>query len=485
MYKFFLSFRYFRSRFLALAAFLAIMFGVAMLFIVQSVMGGYMVQVRENIRGQEAHIQILGRGQLGLMDLLDVEAVVGSHPNVLGTAPFIERLGIFRSGVAIRPARVHGIQPVRQAQISDFGRYALRPEELDEILEKHVPKASADPDAPYVETNIPDAIRETHELVHAEGREPLSQEELERFFSLDFRFEMFEKHQPVESDQFEIPPSGAIIGIHMLLERDVSIGDILSVSTLSPDGFGGREINESFLVVGAAKTGDFINDSGTIYCDVEVARSMLNEFLPDGADPFRYQGLRVALKNPSRLEETRSDLDTMIIGQLGRRLRVKTWKELRQNMLKAVGIEKSLVYFIVLILVFFTGSMILLMLLLTVIEKTRDIGVLTALGATPGGVTLIFLLNGLVISAIGTIAGLTLGGVFCANINEIHDAIYAATGRQLFPPEIYQMDRIPTAFLWLDVVTSTVPPILIGLLASLIPAVWAPRRDPIKAIQFE
>ena len=175
----------------------------------------------------------------------------------------------------------------------------------------------------------------------------------------------------------------------------------------------------------------------------------------------------------------------MSIGPLGSRLRVKTWKALRNNMLKAAGIEKSLVYFIVLILVFFTGSMILLMRLLTVIEKTRDIGVLTALGATPGGVTLIFLLNGLVISAIGTIAGLTLGWVFCANINEIHDAIYAATGRQLFPPEIYQMDRIPTAFLWLDVVTSTVPPILIGLLASLIPAVWAPRRDPIKAIQFE
>ncbi len=74
MYNYFLSLRFFRSRFLTLAAFLATMFGVAMLLIVQSVMGGYMSQLQENIRGQEAHLRILGRnGPLGIKGFTDLE----------------------------------------------------------------------------------------------------------------------------------------------------------------------------------------------------------------------------------------------------------------------------------------------------------------------------------------------------------------------------------------------------------------------------
>ncbi len=66
MYNYFLSLRYLRSRFLALAAFLATMFGVAMLLIVLSVMGGYLSQLLDIIRGQEAHLRILGSGPLGI-----------------------------------------------------------------------------------------------------------------------------------------------------------------------------------------------------------------------------------------------------------------------------------------------------------------------------------------------------------------------------------------------------------------------------------
>ena len=125
------------------------------------------------------------------------------------------------------------------------------------------------------------------------------------------------------------------------------------------------------------------------------------------------------------------------------------------------------------------------MLLLTVIEKTRDVGVLLSLGANPSGVSSIFLYNGLAICVVGTLAGLTLGISFCEYINPLHDWLYKTFGYQFFKPEIYHMDRIPIAFQPLDIFLSTVPPVIIGLLASLIPALWAPRRDPIKAIQYE
>ena len=143
MYQYFLSLRFFRSRFLTLAAFLSTMFGVAMLLIVQSVMGGYMSQLKENIRGQEAHLRIIGNGPLGLKNLSEVEDEIGSIEGVIGSAPFIERLAVYRSGVSIKQVTLAGIDPVRQAKVSDFASYLLRPGELDELLRKHHPGAGA------------------------------------------------------------------------------------------------------------------------------------------------------------------------------------------------------------------------------------------------------------------------------------------------------------------------------------------------------
>ena len=112
MYNYFLSLRYFRSRFLALAAFLATMFGVAMLLIVQSVMGGYMSQLKENIRGQEAHLRIIGNGPLGLKSLSEVEDEIGSIEGVLGSARFtIDRIQFISDSFPTHPAPMAHMRP--------------------------------------------------------------------------------------------------------------------------------------------------------------------------------------------------------------------------------------------------------------------------------------------------------------------------------------------------------------------------------------
>ena len=489
MYQYFLSLRFFRSRFLTLAAFLSTMFGVAMLLIVQSVMGGYMSQLKENIRGQEAHLRIIGNGPLGLKNLSDVEDEVGSIAEVSGSAPFIERLAVYRSGVSIKPVTLAGIDPVRQAKVSDFASYLLRPNELTELLRKHHPGAGSADEEALAEVDMPLAIGDVHSLLSGPEREPLSDEELRRFFDLEWRIEVLKKHRPLLVKEFPVPPAGIIVGIQSLLDRQLMLGQVLTVITLSPDT--GREISERFLVTGAINTGDFQLDDSTLFADVQKVRNLLNRDLGQDASPYRYQGLRISLDEDEveiqDLDELNAIRDevALAIARSGSLLAVQTWPEIRANLLKAVGIEKLLVYFIVLILIVFTGSMILLMLTLTVIEKTKDVGVLMSLGAPPGGVTKIFLFNGLLISMAGTAFGLGLGYAFSANINEIHDLIYAVSGVELFPAEIYQMDRIPVHFYPADILWCTLPPVIVGLLASLVPATWAPRRDPIGSIQYE
>ena len=483
MYKLLLSLRYFRSRFMAVASLLAITFGVAMLVIVLSVMGGYLNQVRENIRGLESHLQIVSlRKQFGVTDIIDVEELAHSIDNVVATAPFAERGGVYRSLLSPRPCMIKGIHPLKQRKVGKFARYVLRPDELDRILKEFVP--IPDPDEEPVKPDVPAATRAVHELIHQPERQDLSADEFDHLFSRQWREDLLRKTDPEILELLgddELPPSACLVGIQFLLDRQMYLGQIIPVMTLSPEN--DEPVSLNFLVSGAIRTGDFDEDSGSIYVELGRIKNALGLCDADQGT-CHYQGVRVALKDDSRLEESRKELVEALRADFPHLL-VRTWKDQKKNLLKAVRIEKYLVYFLVLILVIFTGTMILLMLLLTVIEKTRDVGVLMSLGATPGGVTTIFFVNGLVISLAGTALGLVLGLAFCARINDIHDFIYDATGWSLFKAEIYHMDRIPIVFDPWDIVLSTLPPVIIGLLGSMIPALWAPRRDPIKAIQYE
>ncbi|MBN1442990.1 MAG: ABC transporter permease [Planctomycetes bacterium] len=530
MYKLLLSIRYFRSRFLAIAALLAITFGVAMLLIVLGVMGGYLVQLKENIRGQESHLQVVGPGQYGVPRAEDLEELILGVENVQAAAPFIERLAVYKSLLSFSPCQIKGIDAVRQMGVGALARQMLRPEELQAILDEFLPELGPD-GAPMAEPDPTKATRAVHRLIHDPSRPPLSEEEVARFFTRSWRGDLLRRENPAvhERLQGDVPPA-ALVGIQLLLDEQMALGQIISITTLKPETQEPATLD--FVVAGAIKTGDFDEDSATIWVDLGLVKNWLGlwEEQADGEFVYRYQGIRVALEDPERLEETRRAVETALrsgfspllsapplsvsaaasltlhplasplaappsLGALAsgaappRRgfpnLRVRTWEQLRINLIKAVRIEKFLVYFLVLILVFFTGSMILLMLLLAVIEKTRDIGILMSLGATPQGVTSIFLLNGSIICLLGTALGFALGLTFCSYINDIHDAIYDVTGWSLFRAEIYHMDRIPIAFQPLDILLSTVPPVCIGLLASLIPALWAPRRDPIRAIQYE
>ncbi len=471
MYKLLLTIRYFRSRFLAIASLLAITFGVAMLVIVLSIMGGYLVQLRENIRGQESHLQVISRDRkISVTDVAALEDLIRSVENVQATAPFVERLATYNNGLSFQPCQLKAVTPRKEMHVTRFAHFLLRPGELSEIL--RMPQRD-----PTVATRAVDA------LITAPERRDLSLEEVEGLFSKEWRRQIIEETEPqlIELYGEDIPPA-ALVGIQLLLEGELLLGDIILVVTVSPAA-DVTPIHRDFVVTGALKSGDFDIDSGTIYVELGEAKDFL-ELCDQSTGICRHQGVRVSIDDPELLEKTSKDVADRLLGTFPQ-LEVLTWKDLRRNILKAVLIEKFLVYFLVLILVFFTGSMVLLMLLLTVIEKTRDIGVLMSLGATPRGVTSIFFLNGFLICTAGTSLGLGLGFAFCTYINEIHDAFYDATGWSLFNAEIYHMDRIPIAFEPLDILLSTLPPVVIGLLASLVPALWAPRRDPIKAIQYE
>jgi lipoprotein-releasing system permease protein len=118
-------------------------------------------------------------------------------------------------------------------------------------------------------------------------------------------------------------------------------------------------------------------------------------------------------------------------------------------------------------------------------EKRRDLGILKAVGAHDANVLTIFLLHGGTICCVGLVLGFLSGLLFCHSINTIHDFIHEQTGWQLFPPDIYYLDRIPVSIKWWDLAQISGFTVLFAFLGSLLPATWAARQDPIQAIRFE
>jgi lipoprotein-releasing system permease protein len=483
-YLHFLSFRYLRSRFSALAALLSVMFGVAVIVIALSIMGGYVDALREIIRGQEAHLLVVGPERYGVTGTARLIDIIEGVPNVAAAAPFIETQAMYRSA-QYDACFLKGIVPDREPLVTDIGGSVLTPAEIDQVLARVKPEADAaatggaSSDALFVSR----ATREVEAILTSPARHRLGPAELEALFALPHRQQLLATRNPeVLADLDGKAPPAVLIGTRLLFERQMAIGDVIILGTMAPGT--SEPVTGRFVVAGAFKSGDFEADSKWMYVGVDPLKNMLG--LHDPERGSRYEGVRIKTRDLALLDRTQSELQAAIFAEFPD-LHVFTWEDLPRgrNLLKAVDIEKYLIYFLLLLLILFTSVLVLLMLLLTVIEKTRDMGILLALGATPGGVIRIFLTNGFVLSAAGIALGLGAGYLFCLYINPIHDWIHARTGWRLFPPEIYRMDQIPITFRPEDVLLSIAPPIILGFIASLLPAVWASRRDPIKAIHYE
>ena len=120
-----------------------------------------------------------------------------------------------------------------------------------------------------------------------------------------------------------------------------------------------------------------------------------------------------------------------------------------------------------------------------VVEKTRDIGILKALGASGGGVMTIFLAYGFSLGTVGCGAGLVLGLSFVRYIDDIRRFVEWITGREVFDPSIYYFQKIPTIIEPLTIAWIISGALAIAVLASILPARRAASLRPVEALRYE
>ncbi len=128
----------------------------------------------------------------------------------------------------------------------------------------------------------------------------------------------------------------------------------------------------------------------------------------------------------------------------GGSVNVLTWEEKQGPLLAAISVEKGILNVLLFLIIAVAGFGILAIFSMIVVEKTRDIGILKALGASNGGVMKIFLGYGLLLGVVGALSAPALGVAITVYINDIEQFLSKVTGQEIFPRDVYYFDKIPT-----------------------------------------
>ena len=164
---------------------------------------------------------------------------------------------------------------------------------------------------------------------------------------------------------------------------------------------------------------------------------------------------------------------------------IQTWMQMQSSLFEAVRMETIILNILLFLIIAVAGFGILATFYMIVVEKTRDVGVLKALGAPGGGVMSIFLSYGLSLGIVGSGVGMVLGLLFVVYINKIAAVLEYFSGREVFDPEIYFLQEIPAIINPWTVAWIVFGAMMIAILASVLPALRAARMHPVEALRYE
>jgi lipoprotein-releasing system permease protein len=231
---------------------------------------------------------------------------------------------------------------------------------------------------------------------------------------------------------------------------------------------------DDYEVRGIFDVGYYEYDSRVIVASIDNAQDLYD--LDDSV-----HGLLVMLNDPDQAAAVKLQLTH----SLGRNFNVTTWMEQSSGILNAIAVEKNVMFYLLFFIVLVAALCILSAQITFVIQKTREIGMLKALGASNLQISGIFLSQSAIIGVIGVASGYGLGMLAVTYRNGFLHFMRSVTGWELFPASVYGFGELPAIITPSDVAIICLGSFVICILGGLLPAVRAGRLKPVEALRYE
>lgn len=267
-----------------------------------------------------------------------------------------------------------------------------------------------------------------------------------------------------------------ILGADLARLLGVKVGTKLQLITpqgsVTPAGMVPRL--RSFTVSGIFSSGHFEYDSTLALIHMQDAQVLFR--LGDNVS-----GVRLKLNDTDRARS--------VSRELGNTLRidgyVSDWTTQNATYFRAVEIEKRMMFIILALIIAVAAFNLVSTLVMVVTDKHPDIAILRTLGASPGMIMKIFVVQGAVIGVIGTLIGVVAGILLASNIDVVVPFIERVAGFKVLSPEVYFLSELPSELRWRDVWTTALIALLLSLAATLYPSWRASRVNPAEALRYE
>ncbi len=264
----------------------------------------------------------------------------------------------------------------------------------------------------------------------------------------------------LEVGTLELGEKGVLVGRELAWRMNLSIGDeisLISAVTRKP---------RPFRIMGIFNSGMFDYDMNLIFANLEGAQRFYGVENLAG-------GIGVKIRNLHEANTVRDRIQQ----ELGYNYWVRSWSDLNRNLFNALKLEKVTMFVILALIVVVACFNIVSTLIMMVMEKTKDIGIMKSIGITSGRIRNIFMINGFFIGFFGTVLG-AAGGLSLCHFLDKYDFIK-------LPRDIYYIEKLPVNLNFNDVIIVMIAAMTITLVSTVYPAWQAARLQPVDALRYE
>ncbi|MBP5343767.1 MAG: lipoprotein-releasing ABC transporter permease subunit [Alphaproteobacteria bacterium] len=267
-----------------------------------------------------------------------------------------------------------------------------------------------------------------------------------------------------------------ILGWRLANKLAVRAGD--SITFISPKAnltaFGSLPKMKSYTVLGTFNSGMSEYDGNFVFMPLDEAQKFFG--VKD-----KVSHLEVFAKDLSSAAEV---MDTAFDAVQGK-ASVYDWRHTNKAFFNAVEVERNVMFLILTLIIIVAAFNMISGLIMLVQDKAKDIAVLRTMGMSRGGIQRVFLLSGLIVGVVGTLAGVILGLAFCYNIDSIKAWLESLSGHELFSAEVYFLSHLPAKVELTEVTWIGLMSLALAFLATLYPSWKASKTDPVEALRYE